>query len=261
MARSDVGRVKKVSGSADSTIRPPSMNTTRLAARRANPISWVTTTMVMPSRASDVMTSRTSLIISGSSADVGSSKSITLGSIASARAMATRCCWPPDSWAGYLSAWLPTPTRSSSSRARCLGLALRRRRTLTGPEGHVLQHGLVREQVEALEHHPDVGPQAGERLALLGQQLAVDADLALLDGFQPVDRAAQRGLARARGADDDHDLAGVDGEVDVLQHVQVAEPLLHAGELHERTRVCGAGHTPDPRGPRSPRVTGAVTKR
>ena len=61
------------------------------------------------------MTSRTSLIISGSSAEVGSSKSITLGSMASARAMATRCCWPPESWAGYLSAWWAIPTRSRSS--------------------------------------------------------------------------------------------------------------------------------------------------
>ena len=76
------------------------MKTTRLAARRAKPISWVTTIIVMPSRASAVMTSSTSLIISGSSAEVGSSKSITFGSIASARAIATRCCWPPDSCAG-----------------------------------------------------------------------------------------------------------------------------------------------------------------
>ena len=84
--------MKKVSGSADSTIRPASMNTTRLAARRAKPISWVTTTIVMPSRANEVITSRTSLIISGSSAEVGSSNSITFGSMASARAIATRCC-------------------------------------------------------------------------------------------------------------------------------------------------------------------------
>ena len=46
------------------------------------------------------MTSRTSLIISGSSAEVGSSKSMTFGCMASARAMATRCCWPPESCAG-----------------------------------------------------------------------------------------------------------------------------------------------------------------
>ena len=38
------------------------------------------------------MTLRTSPIVSGSSADVGSSNSITSGSIARARAMATRCC-------------------------------------------------------------------------------------------------------------------------------------------------------------------------
>ena len=35
-----------------------------------------------------------------SSAESGSSSSRTLGSIASARANATRCCWPPESWYG-----------------------------------------------------------------------------------------------------------------------------------------------------------------
>ena len=79
------------------------------------------------------MTSRTSLIISGSRAEVGSSKSMTLGSMARARAMATRCCWPPDSWAGYLSAWALTPTRSSSSRARFSASAFDVPRTLIGP--------------------------------------------------------------------------------------------------------------------------------
>ena len=79
------------------------------------------------------MTSRTSLIISGSSAEVGSSKSMTLGSMARARAMATRCCWPPESWAGYLSAWALTPTRSSSSRARFSASPLDFPRTLIGP--------------------------------------------------------------------------------------------------------------------------------
>ena len=84
--------VKKVSGSFSSTICPSDMNTTRLAALRAKPISWVTTTMVMPCRASATITSSTSLTISGSRAEVGSSNKITFGSMASARAMATRCC-------------------------------------------------------------------------------------------------------------------------------------------------------------------------
>ena len=60
-------------------------------------ISWVTTIIVMPCWARSFIVSRTSLIISGSSADVGSSNSITFGFIASALAIATRCCWPPES--------------------------------------------------------------------------------------------------------------------------------------------------------------------
>src|ERR1700761_5290404 len=93
-------------------IWPASMNTTRLATSRANPISWVTTSMVMPSLARSTMVSSTSLTISGSSAEVGSSNSITLGFMVSARAIATRCCWPPDIWPGYLLAWCGILTRS-----------------------------------------------------------------------------------------------------------------------------------------------------
>jgi hypothetical protein len=49
-------------------IWPSSIITTRSATSRAKPISWVTTIIVIPSRASSFMTSRTSPIISGSSA-------------------------------------------------------------------------------------------------------------------------------------------------------------------------------------------------
>ena len=108
------------------------MKTTRSATSRAKPISWVTQSIVMPCRASSSMTVSTSLTISGSRADVGSSNSMTFGSIARARAMATRCCWPPDSWAGYFSAWSATPTRSSSSMARSRAASFDRPRTRTG---------------------------------------------------------------------------------------------------------------------------------
>ena len=93
------------------------MKITRSATVLAKPISWVTQSMVMPSRASSIITSSTSLIISGSSAEVGSSNSITSGRRHSARAMATRCCWPPDSWPGYLWAWSAICTRSRNSMA------------------------------------------------------------------------------------------------------------------------------------------------
>ena len=38
--------------------------------------------------------------------------------------MATRCCWPPDKVAGQASALWPSPTFSSSSRARCWAFSL-----------------------------------------------------------------------------------------------------------------------------------------
>ena len=76
------------------------MNTALSATSRANPISCVTTIIVIPSRASWRIASSTSPTSSGSSADVGSSNSISLGCMASARAIATRCCWPPDSATG-----------------------------------------------------------------------------------------------------------------------------------------------------------------
>ena len=53
----------------------------------------------------------------GSSADVGSSNSSTLGSIVSARAIATRCFWPPDRRDGYSSRLSRRPTLSRNRSA------------------------------------------------------------------------------------------------------------------------------------------------
>src|SRR4029077_11491460 len=100
LARSVFGASKKAAPGASSTISPLSMNTVRVPTWRAKPISCVTTSMVIPSSASWRMTSSTSRRSSGSSALVASSNSRTLGDMASARAIATRCCWPPDSRAG-----------------------------------------------------------------------------------------------------------------------------------------------------------------
>ena len=51
-------------------------------------------------KASSLITCSTSPTSSGSRAEVGSSNSISFGSIARERAIATRCCWPPDSCTG-----------------------------------------------------------------------------------------------------------------------------------------------------------------
>src|SRR4029078_9519153 len=132
-ALSERGVPKKSCLVASSTILPASMKITRWATFFANPISCVTTIIVMPSCASSTITSSTSLIISGSSAEVGSSNSIALVSIDSARAIATRCCWPPESWPGNLSLCASRPTRSSSFRPLSRAAASLRPSTLIWP--------------------------------------------------------------------------------------------------------------------------------
>jgi hypothetical protein len=63
-----------------------------------------------------------------------------------------------------------TPTRSSSSLGLWLGLGLALLADLDRAERDVLEDRLVREEVEGLEHHADVGAQLGQRLALVGQR-------------------------------------------------------------------------------------------
>src|SRR5436309_318441 len=101
--RSCFGLWKISSGDPSSMIRPASMNRIRFATSLANPISCVTTIIVMPSLARAAIASSTSRMYSGSRADVGSSNNMALGFMARVRSMATRCCWPPDNCAGYAS--------------------------------------------------------------------------------------------------------------------------------------------------------------
>ena len=71
------------------------------AMERITAISWVMSRIVRPSsRLMRARSSRIDRVVSGSRAEVASSESSTLGFVASARAMPTRCFWPPDSSAG-----------------------------------------------------------------------------------------------------------------------------------------------------------------
>ena len=78
------------------------------------------------------MVSSTSLTISGSSAEVTSSNSMIFGRMHSARAIATRCCWPPESCAGYLLACSGMRTRARWLRASSSAAFFGIRRTQIG---------------------------------------------------------------------------------------------------------------------------------
>ena len=77
---------------------------TREPRNTASEMPWVTNTIVLPAsfqmrRSSRFIFSR----VNASSAPKGSSISTSFGSCTSERAIAARCCMPPDNSYGYLS--------------------------------------------------------------------------------------------------------------------------------------------------------------
>src|SRR6266567_1835883 len=139
------------------------------------------------------MTSSTSLIISGSRAEVGSSNNIAIGSMASARAIATRCCWPPESWPGYLSLCAASPTRSRSLRPFCVASSRLRPSTFT--------------------------------CARVRLRNTVDQDLAFLERLQAVHALDERRLAAAGRAAHDHDLPVFHFGRAAGEHLEASVPL------------------------------------
>ena len=164
-----------------------------------------------PSRASRI-TPSTSPTSSGSSAEVGSSNSISFGlhrqgardrdalllAAGELRRDRRRLVGEADAREQLLA-----PVRARVDR----GILLHAHRRLD----HVLERRHVREQVEALEHHPDLGAlardlalaQLVELVALLpvADELAVDPQPAGVDLLQMVDAAQERRLPGARRAE------------------------------------------------------------
>src|ERR1700737_49131 len=96
--------------------------------------------------------------VAGSRFPVGSSARKIRGSWTRARAIATRCCSPPESWSGYLFSFQPHDAEHFldfrlQMAQRALGHAQR--------EGNILEHGQVGEQLEILEDHADLAAKVG----------------------------------------------------------------------------------------------------
>ena len=146
-----------------SVMRPGrgDITTTRSDRYTASGIEWVTNTTVVPVAAqmrssSACMCSR----VISSSAPNGSSISSSCGWAASARAIATRCCMPPDSCHGMCGRSPASLTSSSISCARSRALrlvpALQLERQLD-----VLLDGAPLEQPGLLERHAVVLVEPG----------------------------------------------------------------------------------------------------
>src|SRR4030095_7495871 len=96
----------------------------------------------------------------------------------------------------------------------------------------VLRHGHVRIQRVALEHHGDIA-RAG---LLCGDILPVHQHASRAHRLEAGEDAQGRGLARARGSEQHEELAGLDGEVDAVQHGRRAVPLDDAFEPYAHRR-------------------------
>src|SRR5215831_11940156 len=143
--------------------------------------------------------------VSASSAANGSSISSTEGLYASARAMATRCCIPPDKWCGYDLTNFSSLTSLSCASAICSRSALPTPR-ISSPKvtfPSAVRHG----NSWAKSCHAAVG-------AVTADRFAADADLARGGGEKAGDDVEQRRLTAARGPDDAKELRGLDVEAD-----------------------------------------------
>src|SRR5688572_20735697 len=171
------------------------MTTIREERKTASGIEWVTNTIVVPvcsqMRSSSVFIR--SRVIS-SSAPNGSSISSRRGSKASARAIAARCCMPPESCHGWWRAKSLSSTSASIS-------AIRPERCARGlrPWRTVAQDDELRDADEPEEGDPDSRADEGGRPQLLGPrgELLVELD----DGSAEPTGDARRRLGHD-GADD-----------------------------------------------------------
>lgn len=100
-ASSDPGVARSSATVPDSMMRPFFIRAAESQTVLTTSISCVMSSTVRPSwRLRSRSSPRTERVVSGSRALVASSDSSTLGSPARARAMPTRCFWPPESWVG-----------------------------------------------------------------------------------------------------------------------------------------------------------------
>ena len=186
---------------------------------------------------------------------MGSSPSRIGGSQAIARAIATRCCSPPDSSSGSRSPRSPSPTVARWRPAMAL-------RSRDGPSrarssGSVAfsARGERRHQLEELEDDADgaAAPDGELVLGHLVQAAAVDRHRPGRGPVDARDEVEDRRLAAARRAGDRHHLARGDGQVHAAQRAEadptrrpfppsLAVGLLHVGQLDDGRRGRGPGH-------------------
>ncbi len=200
--------------------RPSFITSTRSAARATSSL-WVTRITVVPCRRDcSTNTPSTRRPVSASSAPVGSSASTTAGALTSARAIATRCCSPPDRWSGYSAPRSPSSTAWSRRRASTRALAARApasssgRRTFSSTVSVEIRlknwkTKPIRARRNSVRARSSSAETSQPSMTMPPAVGAVDAG----------DQVEQRRLARAAAAEQRHQLAAGDVERQPAQHL------------------------------------------
>ena len=112
---------------------------------------------------------------------------------------------------------------------------------MDGRQRDVVHDGLVREEIEVLEHHAHALAQPVHLAGARGDLLAIDEDASAGRLLQQVDAAQEGALARAGGPDDDDLLALVDALVDAAENLMVAKALVEVTDLDLHIGADGGG--------------------
>ena len=166
-----------------------------------------------------------------SRAPSGSSSRRTCGLLTSARARATRCCWPPESWRG-LRRSMPESCDELEHLHDALpdvGLA---DAAAAEAEGDVLEYVQVREERVALEDGVDVTPVRRE----IGDVAVAEVDRAVARLLEAADHAERRRLPAARGTEEREEAPARHLEREVVDRDDLVEALRDALEADVR---CG----------------------
>ena len=218
------------------------MITTSSAISRASSWSWVTKIVVSwISSWKRRSQRRRSLRTRASRAPKGSSRSSTLGSTASARARATRWRSPPESCEGKRPA-RPSSCTSSSRRWTRSAIAGGRRPVAAAAhpqaEGDVLEDRHVPEEGVVLEDEAHLALARGHVRHVVAVEEHPAA--ARVGELEAGDDPQERRLARARGAEERHELALGHVQVDAVEGGVRPELLADAVGLdaHGAVAVC-----------------------
>lgn len=92
----------------------------------------------------------------------------------------------------------------------------------------------VRKEVEGLEDEAELAPNLDRVDRGVGDHLAVEKDVTVIDLDQQVDAAQQSRLAGTGGSDQGDRLVLAQGEVDAAQHLPLPERLGHSLDLDHR---------------------------